>query len=637
MVRFSTKNAAALLCDVPVHSLAAGNSQLLQSSRNTGGLQAESFAHLECNLRLRDCGRHVLIGRNGCGKSTLLRAIASGQLEGWPQDVKTHLVDASELSLELHVLETVLSADTLAHRLRLETADLEEQLAIQMADDAALEAMGERLCELYTELEECDADDEESWRRRACRILQGLGFPESKFEATIDSLSGGWQTRVALAAALFAAPRLLLLDEPTNHLDLPSIEWLERYLTLDFRGTVLCVSHDRSFIEEIATETMIFEDQQLINFVGTLGDFEKQAGQKSRMQDRQMAALERKKAHVKAAARKIEDAADRHQWNQEAHRESNHFGQLGGVTSNGRESKQSSAVSQKLKKLSRLGLERTAEGKRYGAKSQEWAGFAYKSSRIGADDKAESSEEDEVAAALAASRGDLDLNFCFLEPEPLGVGEDVPILELSEVSFCYDDGHDGAASHPVLERVNCSVSCRSRIAIAGRNGGGKSTLLNLITGKLLPTGGSVHRHHRLRVAHLTQHHAEMLRSRTDSAVAYMQGFFTKLKEWDVLEQLSALGIDGSLASLPLSALSGGQRVRVALATLCLEEPHVLILDEPTNHLDIYSIDSLTEALEGFEGCVILVTHNKSLMQKVAKEAYVVEGGSVRLDRELLLS
>lgn len=282
-----------MLLELPVHDLSAGSKQLLQSSDNKSGLSASSSSHLKKILRLRENGRHLLLGRNGCGKTTLLRAIASGELQGWPKSLSTYLVD-QELSMDtsLSPLEVVLKADKDLYSLHKEVQHLE---ALCTDDSSEANVASARLGEIYVELNESGAESEVEWRARATSLLKGLGFEETQCNEPISQLSGGWRVRVAIATSLFMRPRLLMLDEPTNHLDLGAIEWLQHHLVDEYKGTVLCVSHDREFINEVCTDIIIFADQNLTYFHGTLDMFEEAAMEKARHMEREAASIERKR------------------------------------------------------------------------------------------------------------------------------------------------------------------------------------------------------------------------------------------------------------------------------------------------------------------------------------------------------
>jgi ATP-binding cassette subfamily F protein 3 len=149
---------------------------------------------------------------------------------------------------------------------------------------------------------------------------------------------------------------------------------------------------------------------------------------------------------------------------------------------------------------------------------------------------------------------------------------------------------------------------------------GKSTLLELLVGNLEPSKGEIYRSHKLRIGYFTQHHVDQLNLNTTS-LEHMMTMFKEVKEQQIRAHLGAFGIGGKLAVQKMSTLSGGQKSRVVFAQITFQEPHILILDEPTNHLDFDSIKALTDAISEFEGAVIIVSHDQSLISKVANELY----------------
>ena len=294
-----------ILCDVPVHELTAGDKQLLQPSRNWPMHQAGAYAHLRCGLRLESGRRYLLLGRNGVGKSTLLHAIADGSLPDWPERITTYLVaQGSPLPPGETPLDAVLAADArqaslLAEAKRLEEDDEhdEDDAFNANANDAndaneteasgapsddgdGVDAKVARLCEIYDELDALGAEDEGAREGRALVILDSLGVSDATARRPVSQLSGGWQMRVALAAAVFVRPALLMLDEPTNHLDMTGAAWLARWIRDEYRGTVVCVSHDRAFVNACCDRVIVFANRALDYFAGTLDAFETAAAEK---------------------------------------------------------------------------------------------------------------------------------------------------------------------------------------------------------------------------------------------------------------------------------------------------------------------------------------------------------------------
>lgn len=598
------------LVNVPIHSLAAGSQQLLQSSRNSSGLDTGLMSHLKCNLRLKAGARHVLLGRNGCGKTTMLRAIASGKLEGWPQDIRVHLVDQdSSVDLACTPLDVVLAADSKHHELEREMAELDEICAL--SDDATeIENAGLRLCEIYDIIAESDDGQRQ---KRACEILSGLGFEPKMLRSCMQELSGGWRMRCMLAAALFMEPELLLLDEPTNHLDLSAINWFQQHLVNEFPGTVLCVSHDRAFVNTIADEILVFtEERTLEYFTGNLDELHRHAEKIARRTDRHDAARQKQMQQIEKKMEKFDHQLQKMGNGLSSNIESKKYGIYQGLAVTNMD-KASARAKKEMKKLERL--EREADGER-----------SYEVDPVSL--QIIETVDDSWAAALAPrfQAEDSALKFAFKEAEPLNLPRDVPMLQLSAASFHYPD-----SEKDVLTNIDLSIIEGCRIAIVGKNGAGKSTLIKLLSGHFAPTSGEVTRSNNLRIAEFGQHDAEMLQQKHLTPFQYLQECFPKMREHELCEQLNAFGVTPSMMQQPLAELSGGQRMRVAFARMCAEEPHLLILDEPTNHLDVYAIEALCDALKEFQGGVIFASHNRYLVEEVADVAVVVGGGQTRTE------
>lgn len=604
------------LVNISVHTLTAGDMQLLQSSHNSSGLE---MSHLRCNLKLKKGARHFLLGRNGCGKSTMLRAAASGKLDGWPHDLRMHLVDQDELvDLEHSPMDMVLGADPELFALNKEKAELE---ACTNPDD--IEAVGLRLCEIY-ELEEEFNDGQR--RARAGKILGGLGFDNASMHSPMKHLSGGWLMRSVLAAALFMEPDLLLLDEPTNHLDITAISWLQQHLAYEFKGTVLCVSHDRSFVNALADEIIVFtEDRSLEYFTGSLSDLYKHADKMARRcknddnaRQKQIDQIERKKDKMEQQSEKMENGLSKMENGLSSNKENKRHGiyQGLGVTNI---DKASARAKREMKKLDRLSLE--AEG-------QKLCTFDPVSLQtIEGDDYS-------WAAALAPrfQGKDSALKFVFNEAVPLELPVDTPMLELSSVSFCYDNSEEH-----VLRNIDFSIFENCRISIVGKNGAGKSSFVKLLTGEIAPVSGEVRRNPNLRITFFGQHDAEMLQQRSVTPLQYLAECFPKVREHELCSQLVAFGVTEKMSRQSMAELSGGQRMRVAFARMCAEEPHLLVLDEPTNHLDIYAIEALSDALKDFQGGVLFVTHNAYLIEEVADDMVIVDGHGIRTQKASLVN
>ena len=428
-------------------------------------------------------------------------------------------------------------------------ADIEAQrtsLADTSADAAKLdkdrEAQDQRLGDIQAKLAEMESDKAES---RAASILAGLGFSAERQQFPTKTFSGGWRMRLALARALFCEPDLLLLDEPSNMLDVPSITFLSNYLQ-GYPSTVLVVSHDRAFLNEVATDIIHQHSQRLdyyrgANFESFYATKEERKKTAKREYENQMV----QRAHLQAFIDKFRYNAAK-----------------------------SSEAQSRIKKLERMPV-------------------------------------------LEAPEAEYSVHFKFPDVEKLSP----PIIQMSEVTFGY------TKDQVLLRNVDLDVQLDSRIGIVGPNGAGKTTVLKLLIGKLTATSGIISQNPRLRVGFFAQHHVDALDLNT-SAVSFMAKNYPGRTDEDYRRQLGAFGITGTTGLQKMDLLSGGQKSRVAFACLALTNPHILVLDEPSNHLDIEAMDALSEALQSFEGGVLMVSHDVTMLQTVCTSLWVCDGGTV---------
>ncbi|XP_060527981.1 ATP-binding cassette sub-family F member 3 [Cylas formicarius] len=205
------------------------------------------------------------------------------------------------------------------------------------------------------------------------------------------------------------------------------------------------------------------------------------------------------------------------------------------------------------------------------------------------------------------------------ETEPLSP----PILQLDEASFRYS-----ADNRLIFSNVNLGATMESRICIVGDNGAGKTTLLKIIMGILTPTSGMRHVHRNLKFGYFSQHHVDQLNMNVNSVELLQQQYPGKPIE-EYRRQLGSFGVSGDLALQTVSSLSGGQKSRVAFASMCMGRPNFLVLDEPTNHLDIETIEALGKAITKYTGGVVLVSHDERLIRMVTNELWVCGAGSVK--------
>ncbi|CAI0642497.1 Protein GCN20 [Colletotrichum siamense] len=509
----------------------------------------------DTNFTLAYGHRYGLVGHNGVGKSTLLRALSRRELPIPPYITILH-VEQELTGDDTPAIQAVLDADVWRKVLLKEQAEITQKLsdietqraslADTSADAAKLdrdrEALDNRLGDIQGKLAEMESDKAES---RAASILAGLGFSAERQQNATKTFSGGWRMRLALARALFCEPDLLLLDEPSNMLDVPSIAFLSNYLQ-GYPSTVLVVSHDRAFLNEVATDIIHQHSQRLdyyrgANFESFYATREERKKTAKREYENQMA----QRAHLQAFIDKFRYNAAK-----------------------------SSEAQSRIKKLEKMPV-------------------------------------------LEPPETEYSVKFKFPEVEKLSP----PIIQMTGVTFGY------SKENILLRNVDLDVQLDSRIGIVGPNGAGKTTVLKLLIGKLSPTSGLISQNPRLRVGFFAQHHVDAL-DLTMSAVSFMAKTYPGKTDEEYRRQLGAFGITGTTGLQKMAVLSGGQKSRVAFACLALTNPHILVLDEPSNHLDIEAMDALADALKEFEGGVLMVSHDVTMLQTVCTSLWVCDGGTV---------
>jgi len=498
----------------------------------------------KANLTIAQGRRYGLVGPNGMGKTTLLKHIAARKLNIPPS------IDVLYCEQEIKVDRTsALNAVLLSDKVRVQL--LEEQAALTQKLEDGDVSVTARLQEVGDELRNIGADAAEP---KARRILAGLGFNFAMQEKAVEDFSGGWRMRISLARALFLEPTLLLLDEPTNHLDLNAVIWLDNYLQ-GWKKTLLVVSHDQGFLDNICTDIIHLQDQKLNYYRGNYSKFKK-------MYEQQL--QEHKKAFE------------------------NQQKQLAAMKKGGKSGKK--AEEEMLNKMKNK--DKNKKGK-----------------------KKDNADDDEPPPELLQRIKEYQVKFVFPPTTELAP----PLLRLSNVSFGY-------GNELLFKDLDFDVTMDSRIAIVGPNGVGKSTLLKLLYGKIQPNKGDAFQHRQLRVGWFDQHSNEALNGEM-SGIDYLSRTFN-IDVQEARKNLGKTGLPGPSHVVKIKDLSGGQKSRVALAALALSAPDILLLDEPTNNLDIESIQALAEAIEVFNGGVVMVTHDERLIRSTNCQLWVVEDQKV---------
>lgn len=477
--------------------------------------------------------RIAVIGANGSGKSTLFQVLQGDQsLDGGTARVPAnwrvaHMAQEVD-AVDRQALDFVLDGDG---HLR----ELEAELAAAQAagdDDRVAHALG--ALDTYKAFEK---------QSQAEQLLMGLGFVVTDFSRPVSDFSGGWRVRLNLARALMSPADLLLLDEPTNHLDLHTCYWLERWLQR-YPGTLLLISHDRDFMDGVATQVLSLEQQQLTLYRGNYSQFERQRSERLRLQQAQYEKQQARVAEIQSFVDRFKAKATK--------------------------AKQAQS---RVKMLEKMTL---------------------------------------TAPAHVDNGYDLSIP-CYDKVSD-------PLLSLSEVSLGYGD-------RTVISQVELTLHPGMRVGLLGLNGAGKSTLVKALAGTLQPQSGEMVRGQHLRIGYFAQHQLESLDSQA-SPMEHLRRLDPTVREQTFRNFIGRFGFAGERADEPVGQFSGGEKARVALALIAWQKPNVLLLDEPTNHLDLEVRDSLNFALQQYDGAVVLVSHDRYLLNNTADTFWWVNGGRV---------
>ena len=488
---------------------------------------------------IHDLDRIGLIGVNGTGKTTLLDVL-SGK-SGFDGDVSpfsaktgykiAYLTQEPDFDEEQTVLDTVLSSD-----LREMQLIREYELLLTAYD----ESQQSRLEAVIAEMDSLHAWEIES---QVKTVLSKLGL--TNLSLKVGQLSVGLRRRVQLAQVLLGDADLLLLDEPTNHLDIDTIEWLTHFLK-NSKKTVLFITHDRYFLDNISTRIFELDGGRLIEYQGNYQDYVRLKAE----QDERDAALLHKKQQL---------------------------------------------YKQELSWMRR----------------QPQARATKQQARI--------NRFHDLKKDLAGQTTDSNLEMNF---ETSRIGKKV--IEFQNVDFAYDQ-------KLILSQFSLLIQNKDRIGIVGDNGVGKSTLLNLIAGKLQPQAGQLIIGETVRVAYFSQQIEGLDESKR--VINYLQEVAEEVKigsgTTSIAELLEQFLFPRSTHGTLIEKLSGGEKKRLYLLKLLLEKPNVLLLDEPTNDLDIATLTVLENFLQGFAGPVITVSHDRYFLDKVAGKILAFENGVIR--------
>ena len=487
----------------------------------------------QASLQIHPGQKVGVTGANGCGKSSLFSLILgelhadSGELLRPAEWVIGHV--AQEMPADgREAIEYVLDGDA-------ELRSVEKALLEAEANND-----GEQLAVLHSRFDLVDGYTASS---RAGQLLHGLGFSVADEQRAVNEFSGGWRMRLNLARALMCRSDLLLLDEPTNHLDLDTVIWLEGWLRA-YAGTLLLISHDRDFLDNVTTHIAHIEQHKLTLYTGNYSAFERVRAERLAAQQSGFEKQQREIKHMRAYVDRFRAKATK-----------------------------ARQAQSRLKALQRMEL-------------------------------------------IAPAHVDSPFHFSLYSPDKMPN----PLMNLKAVDAGY-------AETPILSGVKMTLSPGDRIGLLGANGAGKSTLVKLLAGMLSPLTGSRETAQELKIGYFAQHQIEQLDSR-HTPLEHMQQLDPLVREQQHRDYLGGFGFSSEQAVMPVGPFSGGEKSRLALALLVYQRPNLLLLDEPTNHLDLEMRQALAQALQEYEGAMVLVSHDRHLLRVCCDQMLLVHAGKV---------
>ena len=485
------------------------------------------------NLQVDERDRIALVGKNGAGKSTLLKILVgeeeptSGEINKKKDISLSYLAQDSRFESENTIYDEMLHVFDDLRRTEQQLRQMELEMGKKSGDDLdKLMSDYDRLSENFRQAGGF------TYEADIRAILNGFKFDESMWQMKIAELSGGQNTRLALAKMLLEKPNLLVLDEPTNHLDIETIAWLENYL-VNYSGALIIVSHDRYFLDKVATITLDLTRHSLDRYVGNYSRFVELKEQKLATE-----AKNYEKQQKEIAA--LEDFVNRN--------------------------------------LVRASTTKRAQSRRKQLEKME---------RL---DKPEA--------------GKKSANMTFQSEKTSGN----VVLTVENVAI----GYDGEI---LSEPINLDLRKMNAVAIVGPNGIGKSTFIKSIVDQIPFIKGEKRFGANVEVGYYDQTQSKLTPSNT--VLDELWNDFKLTPEVEIRNRLGAFLFSGDDVKKSVGMLSGGEKARLLLAKLSMENNNFLILDEPTNHLDIDSKEVLENALIDFDGTLLFVSHDRYFINRVA--------------------
>jgi ATPase subunit of ABC transporter with duplicated ATPase domains len=482
--------------------------------------------------------RYAITGPNGAGKSTLLKIImgleesTSGTVS-LPKKtgyLRQNIHDYKDFSLrQVVIMGNKRLWDAFQERDRLYESEITDAVGMRLG------TLEEIIAEEDGYMADCDAE----------KLLVGMGISEDLFDQLMANVPSDLQFRALICQALFGNPEALMLDEPTNHLDLDSITWLEEFLK-DYKGTLIVVSHDRYFLNAVATDIADIDYETIILYPGNY----------DQMVQTKMDVRERAQQDAKSREKKIAQLQD--------------FIQKFGA---GTRSSQATSRKKEILRLQPQEMKRTNIQRPF---------------------------------------------IMFDEPDRAGSC----VFRAQNLKKSYED-------KVVFENLEFDIQRGDKVGVIGPNGMGKTTLLKLLAQQLAPTEGQIELGQNIKIGYFPQEHGDMVNKKEQiSMFDWLRSRNQNAYDQEIRGGLGKLLFSGDDVFKETFKLSGGETARLILSYLILSKPNVLILDEPNNHLDLESVSALGDGLEKFNGTVIVASHDRDLIDRVATSIISLEPDGV---------
>ncbi|WP_408010624.1 ribosomal protection-like ABC-F family protein [Pseudalkalibacillus sp. A8] len=518
---------------------------IVTSVNNIAKMYAGTWIFEDISLQIYEKDRIALVGPNGSGKSTLMKCIAGiehvdkGNVS-YKKELTIGMLDQiPNIEEDLRVEEVLKQAFHEVYEIEIQLKQVTEKMADPDEQDN-LEKHFKKFSKLQDRLEEVNGYAIDS---KIKGVLHGLGL-EHLNDHPFQSLSGGEQTKVGLAAILLEEPDLLLLDEPTNHLDMEALDWLEEYIR-NYDSAVVLISHDRYFLDAVATKTIEIDSGVIEEYKGNYSTFVKEKEKRLMLEFQAYQDQQKKIKKMKEAIKRMRDWAIR--------------------ADNPKMHKRARNMERALERMNQIECPKL---------ERQTAALEFNSSKRS--------------------------------------GKDVVIFE--GVSKTMEE-------RTLFNDLSMLLQYKERAAIIGKNGVGKSTLLRLILGEITADQGIVRIGASVKIGYLSQ---KGLTGYENWSVLDAYRDIANVDEGEARYRLSRFLFFGKDVFQKVYNLSGGERTRLRLAQMMSENYNLLLLDEPTNHLDIESREALEEALEGFKGTILVVSHDRYFLNKLMDRTYWLE-------------